>query len=240
MCRLDDIVVVLDLDDTLYNEMEYVLSGIRAVTAQINAIYNRTLNTELVDAYQGGNRDIWGYACSLLGLPMQTKESFLWMYRLHVPTIAMRPEVIAWLDNLKMASAQLAILTDGRSVSQRLKLASLGLADLPVYVSEEHGSEKPSPDRFHEIMRRWPGKSYAYIGDNPRKDFIAPNHLGWLTVGLIDTGINIHPQRKELERDHAPRYWVDKLEHAQTYLFAWVDGERQIHSTAGSRAAFAN
>ncbi len=90
MCRLDDMVVVLDLDDTLYNEMEYVLSGIRAVTAQINAIYDSTLSTELVDAYQGGNRDVWGYACSVLGLPMQTKESFLWMYRLHAPTIALR------------------------------------------------------------------------------------------------------------------------------------------------------
>ncbi|MGX9220807.1 HAD family hydrolase [Massilia varians] len=216
---------MLDLDDTLYNEMEYVLSGIRAVTAQINAIYDSTLSTELVDAYQGGNRDVWGYACSVLGLPMQTKESFLWMYRLHAPTIALRPEIAAWLDRLKKAAVKVAILTDGRSVSQRLKLASLGLADLPVYVSEEHGSEKPSPTRFEAIMRRWPRKCYAYIGDNPRKDFIAPNRLGWLTVGLTDTGVNIHPQSKELEEDHAPQYWIDKLEHAQTHLLAWMNAK---------------
>lgn len=223
MQRLDDLVVVLDLDDTLYNEVEYVLSGVRAVTAQINAIYDSALSTELVDAYLAGNPDVWGLACSLLGLPTQTKESFLWMYRLHAPTIVLSRQAATWLDRLREANAQLAVLTDGRSVSQRLKLASLGLSKLPVFVSEEYGSEKPSPERFEEVMRRWPGKRYAYIGDNPRKDFIAPNRLGWLTVGLVDNGANIHPQRKDLDSTHAPQHWVDKLEDAQDYLCAWAD-----------------
>jgi putative hydrolase of the HAD superfamily len=223
MRTFDDLVVVLDLDDTLYNEVEYVLSGMRTVTAQINAIYKSALTTELVDAYLDKNRDVWGLACSLLGLPVQTKESFLWMYRLHVPEIALSPQVAAWLDRLRETKAQLAVLTDGRSVSQRLKLASLGLGDLPVYVSEEHGSEKPSPERYEEIMQRWPGKRYVYIGDNPRKDFIAPNRLGWLTLGLVDCGANIHPQRRDQGGEDAPQHWIDRLEDAQAYLVSWAD-----------------
>lgn len=231
MRRFDDLVVVLDLDDTLYNEVEYVLSGIAAVTAQINGIYNSALSTELADAYLDGNSDVWGLACSLLGLPTQTKESFLWMYRLHAPTIALSPQVVGWLDRLRQTRAQLAILTDGRSVSQRRKLASLGLADLPIYVSEEHGSEKPSPERFEAIMHRWPGKRYAYIGDNPRKDFIAPNRLGWLTIGLVDNGANIHSQRIEADAEHAPQCWVDRLEESQVHLCAWGDAKTANYPT---------
>jgi putative hydrolase of the HAD superfamily len=225
MRTFDDLVVVLDLDDTLYNEVEYVLSGMRAVTAQINATYKSALTTELVDAYLNKHRDVWGLACSLLGLPVQTKEAFLWMYRLHVPEIALSPQVAAWLDGLSKAKAQLAVLTDGRSVSQRLKLASLGLGDLPAYVSEEYGSEKPSPQRYEEIMRRWPGKRYVYIGDNPRKDFIAPNRLGWLTLGLVDCGANIHPQRRDQVGEDAPQHWINKLEDAQAFLFSWADAK---------------
>jgi putative hydrolase of the HAD superfamily len=225
MLRFDDIMVVLDLDDTLYKEVEYVLSGIRAVTNQINSIYGSALSTELVDAYLGGDRDVWGLACSILRLPTQTKDSFLWMYRLHLPAIGLRPHVVRWINDLQQAGTQLAILTDGRSVSQRLKLASLGLADLPVYISEEHGSEKPSPERFISIMKRWPGKRYAYIGDNARKDFVAPNHLGWLTVGLVDDGTNIHPQRKDVEAEYAPKYWVENLEQVDEYLREWIGAE---------------
>lgn len=223
--RLDNLVVVLDLDDTLYNEADYVLSGIKAVTVQINTIYGSAFDMELVDAYASGNRDVWGLACSLLGLPVQVKESFLWMYRLHSPAIALRPQIVNWLDRLQRAGAQLSVLTDGRSVSQRLKLRSLGLGDLPVYVSEEHGSDKPSPGRFEHIMRRWPGRCYAYIGDNPKKDFIAPNRLGWLTVGLVDNGSNIHPQDDGLKGDYAPSYWVEQLENAERYLREWIDAK---------------
>lgn len=227
MHTFDDLVVVLDLDDTLYSEADYVLSGMRAVTATINAIYNSELTDELVEAYSTGHPDVWGLACSLLELPEKAKESFLWMYRLHTPEIALSPQVRDWLDALRQANAQFAIVTDGRSVSQRLKLASLGLADVPAYVSEEHDSEKPSPKRFQEIMRRWPGRRYVYIGDNPRKDFIAPNDLGWLTLGLVDKGNNIHPQHANQDERQAPRYWVDTLEDAMPHLCAYVEAKIQ-------------
>lgn len=44
-------------------------------------------------------------------------------------------------------------------------------------------------------MNRYPEcRDFTYVGDNPRKDFIAPNALGWLTVCLKDDGRNIHKQ----------------------------------------------
>jgi putative hydrolase of the HAD superfamily len=106
----------------------------------------------------------------------------------------------------------LAILTDGRSITQRLKLRSLGLQELPAFVSEDFGSEKPEPLRYQRIMEQWPGNRYCYVGDNPHKDFLAPNSLGWTTICLRDDGRNIHPQRVPTTSGHAPHHWLDQLE----------------------------
>ena len=83
---------------------------------------------------------------------------------------------------------------------------------------------------YEQIMQRWPGKRYVYIGDNPRKDFIAPNRLGWLTLGLVDCGANIHPQRRDQGGEDAPQHWIDRLEDAQAYLVSWAD-EKTVASS---------
>jgi putative hydrolase of the HAD superfamily len=35
------------------------------------------------------------------------------------------------------------------------------------------------------MMQRHPGLQYIYIADNPAKDFVAPNLLGWKTVQIL-------------------------------------------------------
>ncbi len=209
--QLDNWVVVLDLDDTLYKERDYVISGIESVAAAIAVAYKCDLRKRLVDAYESGSKDVWGIACSLLKLPVETKESLIWMYRVHTPSISLTDEVKKWIKLLSDKNAALAILTDGRSATQRLKLAALGLSEIPAYISEEHGSEKPAPERFEKIVQRWPGHRYVYIGDNPRKDFFTPNRMGWLTLGLLDDGKNIHSQEFDYSTEYAPRHWIESL-----------------------------
>ena len=43
-------------------------------------------------------------------------------------------------------------------------------------------------------MKKYPDADFYYVGDNPKKDFIAPNVLGWETICLLDSGCNIRPQ----------------------------------------------
>ena len=38
-------------------------------------------------------------------------------------------------------------------------------------------------------------EDYGLRLDNPDKDFIAPNNLGWTSICLIDKGLNIHKQK---------------------------------------------
>lgn len=209
--RLADWVIVFDLDDTLYKEVEYVVSGIRSVAKVLNLLYGIDLTQLLLDARASGIADFLGVACTTLNLPVDVKESLIWLYRLHFPDIALEPQVRAVLDDLRNAAAALAILTDGRAVTQRLKLNALGLSDLPVYISEEFLSEKTDTLRFVAIAAHWPGKHYVYVADNPAKDFYAPNTLDWLTIGLRGDSRNIYRQQSFATDGGSPRLWIDDI-----------------------------
>ena len=216
------IVTVFDLDDTLYKERDYVHSGMVAVwnfgqSLGLIPLFD-TLESLGLD---GGNGDFLGAICAHYGLPDTTKNALLWHYRLHLPAIELHQVARQALDDALAGSKVVAVLTDGRSVTQRLKLKALGLADLPVFISEEYEAGKPSPVMFKKIEMRWPGCVYVYIGDNVTKDFIAPNELGWLTIGLRDDGRNVHSQSWVQKSSNSPRYWIESL-----------DGIRDIVATA--------
>ena len=110
-------------------------------------------------------------------------------------------------------------MTDGRSVTQRLKLEALGLGGLPVYISEEYGEPKPCPIRFELIADSYPGRNLVYVGDNPKKDFVTPNRMGWTTFGVVNAGRNVHSQELgRLEKKFHPDYWIECVEDLQLFL----------------------
>lgn len=207
-------VVVFDLDDTLYPEFEYRNSGLRAVCDFVGFVYGFGLAPE--DFYD--KTDALGDICRQANLPLEVKNSLLWIYRLHLPEISLGQEVSSLVRDLS-SKFDLAILTDGRSVTQRLKIRALGLNWIPSYISEEYGKDKPDPERFLAIMADYPGREYVYIGDNPRKDFLAPNKLGWLTIGVRGGVQNIHTQLPEgLDADYLPMFWLDSLNKIPEFL----------------------
>lgn len=207
-------VVVFDLDDTLYPEFEYRNSGLRAVCDFVDLVYGVSLAPE---AFYD-KTDPLGDICRQANLPLEVKNSLLWIYRLHLPEISLGHEVSSLVRDLS-SKFDLAILTDGRSVTQRLKIRALGLNWIPSYISEEYGADKPDPERFQAIMADYPDREYVYIGDNPRKDFLAPNKLGWLTIGVRGGTKNIHPQLLEgLDADHLPVFWLDSLNKIPEFL----------------------
>jgi putative hydrolase of the HAD superfamily len=187
-------VIVFDLDDTLYPEREYVRSGIAAVSDAIRDAFGRDIRKDLLTSWESGERDFLTKACRILQQPDSLKESLLWIYRLHFPSIALPSDSRRAIDACLQRGCTVAILTDGRSLTQRLKLRALGLASLPAYISEDWQSEKPHPLRFTQIMADFPADHYAYIGDNPAKDFKAPKDLGWITICVQHGGEGVHSQ----------------------------------------------
>ena len=212
--------LVLDLDDTLYKEYDYQTSGLSFVEKELSYLYNVDLNDYLINLRDKGVNDIFLETLDLLGLPKITKESLLFLYRNHMPKINLTETTISFMQSIQNDFKQVAILTDGRSLSQRLKIKALGLTDIPVYISEEWNSKKPDEKRFIAIMEKYQSCSlFCYIGDNPAIDFIAPNRLGWSTFCLKDDGQNIHSQSVEgFRNEFLPSYYLNNL----TELFSFV------------------
>jgi putative hydrolase of the HAD superfamily len=67
-------------------------------------------------------------------------------------------------------------------------------------------------------MERYHSRTYYYIGDNPAKDFVAPNHLGWTTICLLDDGQNIHPQDFSLSQQMLPQHRISKLSEIENII----------------------
>lgn len=209
-------VICFDLDDTLYKEIDYLKSAYMEIaefaagqctgcsdSVKILTIkaYNRMLDAyrEGLNAFEDLNR--------FLGLEQPLRD-YLYIYRHHKPKIALSEDVVKTLDAWKAEDIRLGLITDGRSVQQRNKIEALGLGrwieNEDVVISEEFGSEKPALANYEYFMKRYPEcHDFTYVGDNPRKDFIAPNSLGWMTICIKDDGRNIHKQDFTLTPEQA-------------------------------------
>ena len=122
------------------------------------------------------------------------------LYRTHTPTISLRPEAALTLSELQRRGHPLGLITDGRIVTQRLKIEALKLgrwfAPEFTLISEAIGRSKSSGEPFRIMERRMSGlaHNFIYVGDNPAKDIEWPAKLGWTTVLIADNGSHIHPQ----------------------------------------------
>lgn len=217
MITLSETTVVFDLDDTIYSEHDYQLSGYKSIINSCSLLYGVDVS-EIVYAAINNNDDVLDEIIKKLSLSKLSKDSLLWLYRLHYPTIKLSESTKLILDFIKNNAKHFAILTDGRELSQRNKLHSLGLSDWPVYISESWEEVKPGVKRFKHIMKIMPAKNFVYIGDNLKKDFVTPNKLGWVSVGLRDSGKNIHTQDIAVEQSCHPQIWINDLKELHNIL----------------------
>ena len=80
-------VIVFDLDDTLYSEYEYKLSGIRAVVDTVAALYPDWNSDDLLSNIDPDGKDWLDKLCCHCGFNESEKQVLLWQYRLHRPTL---------------------------------------------------------------------------------------------------------------------------------------------------------
>lgn len=190
-------VVVFDLDDTLYDEIEYCKSGFWAVAGFLADLPDTPTAERLFSAFWGqftaGNRiKTFNAALDELGISFDEGRlrELVDVYRNHPPKIALPDQSRDVLEELK-AKYTLGLLTDGFMPAQRLKVQALAIEDYfeSIVYTEELGREfwKPSTAGFEKIMHDLDARAenIVYIADNEEKDFIAPNKLGFSTVRLI-------------------------------------------------------
>lgn len=189
--------VVFDLDDTLYDEVDYCRSGFAAVARFLVRCSDCPCADDafacLWRHFVAGNRtSTFNAAMEELGLPYDEHRiaQLVEVYRSHRPDIALPQDSRRTLDALQDRYT-LALLTDGFLPAQRLKVDALGIAPRfrAIVYTEELGRPfwKPSPAGFEKLVDELgtPADRMAYVGDNETKDFIAPNRMGMLTIQVL-------------------------------------------------------
>jgi len=188
--------VIFDLDDTLYDEIDFCRSGLRAAAPHIAALSDAH-SAEAVFAIiwkcfiTGDCGSTFNVALAQLGIPCDGPliHKLVEVYRTHMPTLTLPPESRAVLEDLKNKYT-LGLLTDGYLPTQRLKVQALGIEHYfrAIAYTEELGREfwKPSPRGFEKLLEELGARpeETVYVADNETKDFIAPNRLGLLTIQL--------------------------------------------------------
>ena len=183
--------IVFDLDDTLYSEKEYVRSGFRAIAVTLPQV--KQMEEKLWHAFEQKKSAIDEVLTSEDIYTDELKQKCLSVYRFHQPNIHLYDGAKELLQQLRTDGYKLGIITDGRPEGQRAKIRSLGLDKLIdcIIVTDELGGieyRKPNKAAFVKMQEALEVsfEEMCYIGDNLKKDFIAPELLGIRAIHFVN------------------------------------------------------
>ena len=189
-------ILVFDLDDTLYDELTFVKSGFHVVANYIEQSYGikkMQCMESMLYSLQVSRNNIFNNMLSHFDIyTKNTLSKCISLYRHHQPQIRLYPEVEKGIPSLHK-KYPLYIVTDGNKMVQRNKISTLGLKEYAkhLFITHRYGLKhsKPSPYCFLQIQKREkvPCEQIVYIGDNPRKDFVGIKPLGFKTI-RVHTG----------------------------------------------------
>jgi putative hydrolase of the HAD superfamily len=211
-------VLIFDLDDTLYDEASFVESGLGAVARHGAAEWGWSAEASLsqlreVLAREGRGRvfDRWleAHGHWSKGRVAECVK----IYRHHRPSLRLFPAAQRMLDRYG-DQGPLYLVTDGHKIVQRNKVDALGLWPRfqRVFITHRFGraAAKPSTLCFERIRaaERCGWEQMIYVGDNPAKDFVGLNPLGALTVRVL-TGAH---RDRVAPRGHDAAVTIDDLD----------------------------
>lgn len=187
-------VLIFDLDDTLYEEATYVRSGFMAVARFLAPILGKDLNLlydEMLKLLeQNGRGSVFNSLLERHGkISHRLVQKCVSCYRLHKPEIHLHQGAKDCL--LRFNHLPLYVVTDGNKTAQAAKVRALGLESKvkKVFVTHRYGvrHSKPSPHCFQMIQKieKAPAPQIVYIGDDPAKDFVGLRPLGFRTLRVL-------------------------------------------------------
>ena len=183
--------VLFDLDDTLYLEQDYVISGFRAVAGWLGGRFcldREELFGHLAAWFRQGVRgNTFDMLLDSLSLERCLLDEMIRVYREHEPDISPCPEVPRVLASLT-DRCSLGLVTDGFAGTQHRKLSALGLQEYfgALIISDELPGKlrKPNPLPFQAALEKLDATAdkAVYVADNPGKDFLGARRAGLASV----------------------------------------------------------
>jgi putative hydrolase of the HAD superfamily len=233
--RLDDErdrAIIFDMDDTLYPERRFVLSGFAAVAHALRTtrgIDARESFRVLSGAMRAGRRrTALQTLCSRFGLPLDLVGELVGIIRQHRPRLRLGTSTRRVLAELR-PRWRLGILTNGMPAVQARKVEALGLGPLvdEVVYASEHGTGSGKPERAPFLamasrLRVVPERC-VFVGDDPERDIAGAAGAGMRSVridGARSTIGCVHP----VMPDSTIRHLSELPEMATTLL------ERKAHA----------
>ncbi|MFD2613944.1 HAD family hydrolase [Paenibacillus gansuensis] len=185
--------VVFDMDDTLYPERDYVLSGLRETDRYLTDRFGLSgFYAASAERFRtGSSRRLFNDTLDQLSFAYDENliHELVRQYRKHTPAITLFHDAAWALERLTAAhGVKLGLISDGFLEAQKRKVTALDLERVfeAVILSDGFGREhwKPSPVPYEEMSFQLGAghETCVYIGDNPLKDFVTAKRLGWLTV----------------------------------------------------------
>ncbi len=233
--------VLFDLDDTLYDQRQWLDGAWRAVAARaadwgIDPIgLERALRAVAeVGSDRGGIID---QALALVGARDVPAGPLVAAFRAYRPArLEPYPGVDRALTRLS-ARVPLGLVTDGEPDGQRSKLAALGLVDYfaTAIFSDEHGRahRKPDPLPFRLAVAELGVRASraVFVGDRPEKDVAGPARLGMRAIRVRTGEWRAEPD------DPRAMATVDTVEQAVDLVELELDQHQPLDVLPGRPAA---
>lgn len=173
--------LLIDLDDTLAPEWDFVSGGYRAAAALMAGttgedearVYNRFVYQHMKYGRAG--------IMQRMSNDAELASELVVAYRNHTVEMRFCPGAREALTKLREGGARLAVVTDGALEMQKCKAASLGLSDLveTIVYCAELDAPKPDPAGFADAMAQLGAvaSETLIIGDDPLHDIEAARRL---------------------------------------------------------------
>lgn len=219
-------LLVLDMDDTLYLERDYSLSGFAAAAHYFEdetlALAFRTAATTIFN--DGGRGTVFNQALLEVGQDdnHDTISAMLTIFRDHCPDIELCSDADVLLNEVA-GRLSTGLISDGYLPPQQRKVDALGIESRidKIVLTESLGREywKPHRKAFELLENHFGigGDKCMYVGDNPSKDFDAPYSMGWKTVRIIREGA-LHQSSPD-KKATPPDYSIESLQELTGIIF---------------------
>ena len=175
--------LAIDLDDTLFSEIDYVYSGYDRVARAIETIhgipYAEVREQISYQFFKYGRSGVFDRILEHFEMVSMSVNELVGIYRNHTPDILLYPGVSEMLGELK-CSFNIVIVTDGTYHVQKNKINALGLGDDMVIYCDEHKAPKPSVLSLNVAANSLGVRlnDMLFIGDDPYCDVSMANAAG--------------------------------------------------------------
>lgn len=198
MNRLEGIkAYIFDLDDTLYDEEQYVSSAISDVCKFIsnkhNIEYNVLFEFCMHSIQVEGRGNTFNKLCNEFSITEDIKQ-LVDIYRSCKPILTFYDDADELIKLLKENNKKIGIITDGNAKVQNSKAKALGLYELvdSVILTDnlrdgDKTITKPDERVYKACLEELNvlTAEAVYIGDNSLKDFVGAKKIGMKTVRII-------------------------------------------------------